>query len=106
MLGTTSEKATRDDLFNNIGMKIQFPSEVEANIISFEFLGVIKDYNGVNIIQTLDYIKMSSQNYIIRLLKSYGWDTPTQKQLPRENFPSSKIILDVVPTSAAAVLIN
>ena len=64
MLGTTSKKATRD-LFNDICTKIQFPSEVEANIIPFEFLGVVKDYNGVDIIQALDYIEMSSQNYII-----------------------------------------
>ena len=76
MPGTTSKKATRV-LLNDIGIKIQFPSEVEANIILFEFLGVVKDYNGVNIIQTPDYNEMSSQNYIICLLKSHGWDTPT-----------------------------
>ena len=52
MLGTTNKKDMRD-LFNNIGMKIQFPSEVEANIVQFEFLGAVKDYNGVDIIQTL-----------------------------------------------------
>ena len=46
MLGTTSKKAARD-LFNDICMKIQLSNEVEANIIPFEFLGVIKDYNGV-----------------------------------------------------------
>lgn len=91
MLGTMSEKVTRN-LFNNIGMKFQFPSEVEANIILFKFLGVIKDHNGVDIIQTPDYIEMSTQNYIIHLLKSHGWDTLTPKQLPSENFPSSKLL--------------
>ena len=64
MLGTTNEKDAKD-LFNDIGMKIQFPSEVEANIVPFEFLGIVKDYNGVDIIQTPDYIEMSSQSYII-----------------------------------------
>ena len=64
MLGTTSEKATRD-LFNNIGIKIQFPSEKEENIVLFEFLGIVKDYNGVDIKQTPDYIEMLSKSYLI-----------------------------------------
>ena len=60
MLGITSKKAVRD-LFNNIGIKIQFPSKAESDIIPFKFLGVVKDYNGVDIIQTPDYIKISSK---------------------------------------------
>ena len=46
----TSEKAARD-LFNNIGVKIQFPREKQDGTIPFEFLGVVIDYNGVDIIQ-------------------------------------------------------
>ena len=69
MLGITSKKATRD-IFNDIGIKIQFPSEAEANIYLFEFLGVVKGYNGVNNIQTPNYIEMSSKSYIDQLLKS------------------------------------
>ena len=42
MLRITNKKAARD-LFNDIGIKIQFPSEAKANIIPFEFLGVVKD---------------------------------------------------------------
>ena len=56
-------------------MKIQFPTKVEQGIIPFEFLGVVKYYNGVDITQTPDYIKMSCKNYIKRLVKSHGWDT-------------------------------
>ena len=104
MLGTTSNKTTRD-LFNDVVIKIQFPSEVEANIIPFEFLGVFKDYNGVNIIQTPDYTEISSWSYIKHLLKSHGWDTLTPKQLPNKNIPSSKIILDV-PTITTAALVH
>ena len=47
---------------------------------------------------------MSSQNYIILLLKSHGWDTPTLKQLPSENIPSSKIVLNVLTTAVAALI--
>lgn len=74
MLGITNEKATRD-LFHDISVKLQFSSEVETNIIPFEFLGVIKDYKEVNIIQIPNYIELSSKSYINRLLKSHGWDT-------------------------------
>ena len=64
MLGTTSEKAARD-LFINIGVKIQFLSEKEANIVLFEFLGVIKDYNRVDVKQTPNYIEMLCKSYLL-----------------------------------------
>ena len=53
MLGITIKKAKRD-LFHDIGVKIQFQSEIKENIIHFKYLGVVKDYNGVNIIQKPD----------------------------------------------------
>ena len=59
-----SEQAARD-LFNNIGVKIQFPSEKKANIVPFEFLGVVKDYNGVDVKQTPDYIEMLCKSYLL-----------------------------------------
>ena len=39
------------------------------------------------------------------MLKSHGWDTPTTKQLPNENLPTSENIINV-PTAAAAASIN
>ena len=99
----TNEKATRY-LFNNIGVKIQFPSEKQDGTIPFKFLGVINDYNDVDIIQTPDYIEMICTNYILWLLKSYGWDTPSPKLSPNENiaFPKDTSPPDQVPTSLAA----
>ena len=41
----------------------------------FEYLGIVKDYNGVDIKQTSHYIDMSCESYIKRLYKSYDWDT-------------------------------
>ena len=54
---------------------IQFNLKQESGAIPFAFLGIVKDYNGVDIKQTKDYIKMSCANYIQRLLKLDGWDT-------------------------------
>ena len=42
-----------------LGKKIQFPSEVDQGIIPFEFLGIVKYYNGVDITQTPNYVEMS-----------------------------------------------
>ena len=42
------EKTARD-IFITIGTKMRFASEEKKTIIPFEFLGVVKDYNGVDI---------------------------------------------------------
>ena len=107
MLGITSEKAARN-LFNDIGIKIQFPSKAELDIIPFEFLGIVKDYNSVDIIQTPDYIEMSSKSYIECLLKLHGWETMSTKSLPDENFPLPKnpIPLYLIPKHAPAASLN
>ena len=38
------------------------------------FLGVVNNYNGVDIKQTSRYIEMSYQKYIHCLCKSHGWE--------------------------------
>ena len=49
-----------------------FNDEEEKGIIPFEFLGVIFDYNGVDIKQTSHYINMSCESYIKCLTKSHN----------------------------------
>ena len=73
IVGCKNKQSTWN-LFNDIGKKIQFPSEVEQGIIPFKFLGIVTNCNGVDITQTPDYIEISCNNYIARLLKSHGWD--------------------------------
>ena len=89
LLGVENEQSARN-LFNDIGKKIQFPTEVEQGIVPFEFLGIVKDYNGVDITQTPDYVEMSCRNYISRLLKSHGWDTTPKSKLESKNNIGSK----------------
>ena len=57
LLACASEEIAKQ-IFDTIGRKIQFDSEKERNIIPFEYLGVVKDYNGCDITQTPDYIEM------------------------------------------------
>ena len=91
LLGYKNKQSTQN-LFNIIGIKIQFPSKVEQGIIPFEFLSIVTDYNGVDITQTPDYIEISCKNYIARLLKSHGWDTKS----PLESKLESTLTLDEV----------
>ena len=67
LLACRNEK-TAKDIFHTIGVKMQFDTEREQNIPPMEFLGMVNDYNGVEIKQTPYYIEMSCANYITRLL--------------------------------------
>ena len=58
LLGYKNEQLAQN-LFNDIGKKIQFPLEIKQSVVPFKFLGVIKNYSSVDIIQTTDYIEMS-----------------------------------------------
>ena len=69
----SKDKKTTKDIFNIIGTKMSFASEKKKGIVPFEFLGVVKDYNGVDIKQTSHYIEMSCENYIHRLARTHGW---------------------------------
>ena len=87
-----STKQEAREIFNDIGSKIQFPSEEEIGIIPFESLGVVKDYNGVDIQQTPDYIEINCASYIARLLNTHRWGSSSQKEVSNENV--------AVPTAA------
>ena len=66
------DEKTAKDIFNIIGTKMSFASEKKKGIVLFEFLGVVKDYNGVDIKQTSHYIEMSCENYIQCLARTHG----------------------------------
>ena len=53
---------------------MRFASKEKKGIIPFEYLGIVKDYNGVDIKQTSHYFGMSCKSYIKRLYKSHNWD--------------------------------
>ena len=74
MMTATRSQKTAENIANIIGTKLQFETEKEEGIIPIEFMGIVTDYNGVDINQTTDYIEMSSESYLKRLFKSHGWD--------------------------------
>ena len=62
-IAQTKLKETAKNIFNIIGTKMRFASKEKKGIILFEYLGIVKDYNGVDIKQTLNYIDMSCERY-------------------------------------------
>ena len=42
--------------------------------IKIKDLGIIKRYNGTDVEQTREYIKLHSESYITKICKGHGWD--------------------------------
>jgi hypothetical protein len=45
-------------------------------------LGIIKRFNGVDIIQTCQYVKVHCETYITRIVEHHGWTTKKAANLP------------------------
>ena len=56
-----------------LGTKLQLPNETEP---PFKYLGLLKEFNGIDIHQTNDGILLSCTSYLERVMKSHRWDTP------------------------------
>jgi hypothetical protein len=67
-----------DSIFTRIGTLLQQPNKAD---IPFVNEGITTKFNGVDVLQTHDYIKISSESYIKCLLKTHGWDTPVDNSL-------------------------
>ena len=61
LLACDSEE-TAKNIFDMIGKKIQFDTKKEQGIVPFEYLGIVKDYNGVDIAQCEHFIEMNCGN--------------------------------------------
>ena len=70
------EGGTPIEIYGIIGAKLRLPKEDKD---PFEYLGPISDYNGINVEQTRTYIKISSSNYIDRIMTTHGWETSSKK---------------------------
>ena len=67
------------NIYNMIGTKIQFQSKRDKGHIPFEYLGLVKDYNDTDLVQTKKYIEMNCSNYVNRFLKSHDWDVASDQ---------------------------
>ena len=69
-------------------------------IFHVKTLGLVKDYNGTDLVQSKKYIEMNCSNYINRFLESHGWDVASDQSDPapttRTNLRTLDLWMDAV----------
>ena len=85
-------------MYDIIGRKLQLPLEEEP---PFEYFGLIKDFNGIDVNQTKEYIQINCSDYIDRVLTSHDWqdmhDTGILAPLPEDSV--TKMYAEVIGES-------
>jgi hypothetical protein len=71
-------------IYGKIGKMLQLPSELEP---PFKYLGLLHDFNGLDVHQYSDSITISSTSYIEHILKTHGWMTPSAEGSEHHNSP-------------------
>ena len=73
-----SNEALAKRIYSQLGERLRLPTETTA---PFKYLGLLEDFNGINVRQCDDSIAISCQTYIERVLKTHKWDTPSEPTL-------------------------
>lgn len=82
------------EIYDKIGKQLQLPTEDK---VPFRYLGLLDDFNGVDVKQHSDCIILSCERYIERVLRTHDWETSTspakneykiQSPLPVDAIPS------------------
>ena len=81
-LAVPSEEMARA-IYDRIGRLLQLPSEEKQ---PFSYLGLIDDFNGVDVSQYADRTVLSCAKYIERVMRSHGWNATG----PNEDGETSK----------------
>jgi hypothetical protein len=92
----TSDPAVTTQVYDNNGKALMLHGEPAP---PFEQLGLVTSFNGVDMLQTCDYLKLNSESYIGRLLAAHHWETPTQQ----ESAIGSRITKPIHPTDIPAL---
>ena len=71
------QESTAKSVYANIGTKLTLHNEAEA---SFECLGLVDSFDGYDVLQTCDYIKLSAESCIRPLLKAHGCANPSPRE--------------------------
>ena len=85
--------AIAEALYALIGQHLQVAGESD---VPFASQGVLKDFNGYDVLQTRHYIKIHAQSYIRRLLKAHHWETPSKDEAKPDSLPPAPINPDDV----------
>ena len=79
-----SHEAIARHIYDIIGRSLQLPSETSP---PFKYLGLLTDFNGLDVHQYDDSIVLSCERYIDRLLTTHGWTEPSDAHLSSHATP-------------------
>jgi len=79
-----SNEALAQRIYNSIGRRLQLPSESTP---PFKYLGLLTDFNGIDIQQYDDSIVISCHKYIDRVLTTHKWATPSEPHTRKNDSP-------------------
>ena len=65
------DEATAKELQKQIGSRLRLLNKTED---PFTYLGLITDFNGIDVEQSHEYVRIACSNYINRIYTSHGWD--------------------------------
>jgi len=78
------QESTAKSVYSKIRAKLTLHNEAEA---PFEYLGLVNSFDGYDVLQTRDYVKLSAESYIRHLLEAHGWDNPSLRELSNKPKP-------------------
>jgi hypothetical protein len=67
------DEAITKEVIQQVGARLTVP---------LHDLGILKKFNGVDILQTRDYIKISYQSFLDKVIKQHGWDKEIEQHNP------------------------
>ena len=79
------------EIYNIIGASLCLPKEDKD---PFAYLGLVEDYNGIDIYQAQDHIKVSCLNYIEQIMTTHGWETSSNKDNIQMAIPLPSSVLN------------
>ena len=65
-----TNQALADKIYDTIGQKLQLPNEDKP---PFAKMGLINNFNGIDVLQTDRCIKISCMTYVDHLVTTHGW---------------------------------
>jgi len=84
-VGCKSE-STAKEVCGTIGRKLALHNEAEP---PFECLGLVDSFDGCDVLQTCNCIKVSAESCMRRLLKAHNWDNPSPNETSKKPTPPS-----------------
>ena len=85
------KEETAKEIYDIIGASLQLPEEDKD---PFAYLGLVEDYNGIDIYQAQDHIKVSCLNYIEQIMTTHGWETSSNKDNIHSTIPLQSNVLN------------